>query len=235
MSKYFSNDVLPQHDVFVEEETTTYSTPKHILQNDESTKSKLTKQNNLDKIEELKTIAKETYEVDDSIANIEANALEALKNIEGSLKKFSPAQLFERLNQITVLLIELNNRVGALENSLNNNNTQFNNTEHKKQTQHHADEISPKEKFIAEESNELDYSKAADVKKAMEDITSQNKSKPALPDEDYIDKGVNLEEIFPDRPTEAFQAAYEAMANEDKMNMPKDSTTQIGTKRGIVF
>ena len=150
------------------------------------------------------------------------------RKIEESFKTFKPAELFERLNQITFLMIEMNNRMTAIEAQMRNGN--LSNTNDKP--------LSPKEQF--EQSNpEKNNDQMPTVEQVKNEIKKAQSEKkvPGIPTEDYIDKGVKLEEIFPEQSNEALQAAYESMAETEKETVNNSSIglNSNGGMKGIVF
>jgi len=203
MSKYFSNkpEITKQIETPVQESRAIpqpITKPKSQLQQKELLRASPEIEEEILQVAAQSAIVKETM---DEINRINPN------KIENALKKFQPAELFERLNQITFVLIEMNNRLTAIEASLEKG-------EQLEPVPVKTETLSPREQFEAagqEDVSEKDLMDLDTAKEELKKITSAKKI-PGIPNESYVDNGVSLEEVFPDRPDEAYKAAYSSMA-----------------------
>jgi len=220
MSKYFNNTESLSTPISEVSEENDSIIPTHIQQLDDSGKSNLQSKLNSTFDDEIKRVASQSAIIDDSMDELK-KVTDSYTEIENALKKFKPLELFERLNQITFLMIEMRNRLDAIENHLK------------------IDEEKPPKSPI-EHFNESSYNKDNDlmnpkvVKEQLNNI--QRGGIPTIPNENYIENGANLEEMFPGKPDEAYQAAYKSLAeNQDKLNTQTTSKSPKGGIQGIRF
>ena len=141
----------------------------------------------------------------------------------------------ERLNQITLLLVQQNARLDNIENFLKSSDgqnnfdnkkpfedsvTQENLTEREREIDNEPKDVSqmtPTERHIYEtQERPVDYTNIDDVKKEIGKIKSG--TPPSIPDEGFSDNSVKLEEIMPGREPEAYQAAYKSMEEAKKLD-----------------
>lgn len=136
--------------------------------------------------------------------------------IKNTFESMEVLELFERMNQISFLLIKMNNRLTSIEEVMVG----------KQDVASLSDvpevKLSPREQFIQQGSKDL-----TPVEEANKKLSDAQKGVTGLPSEDYIDKGANLEKMFPNMPEEAYQASYNTNIEESKS--PKGGTT------GVVF
>lgn len=148
--------------------------------------------------------------------------------VKQTFKSFDELEVLERLNQITFLLVEQNDRISRIESFLKGHTTpieqvvetetpiQQNEIDLTQQEPTDISQMSPTERHIMEtqEKKEVNLTNINDVKKELNRIQSGNP--PSIPDEGFIDNGVNLEELIPDRDPEAYQNAYKALDEAQK-------------------
>jgi hypothetical protein len=132
--------------------------------------------------------------------------------ISNTFETLAPLELFERMNQLTYLIVKMNNKLTAIEELLvlsKNNKSSV--MDIPKEIV--KEKLSPKEQYIQENSQELTPLEAAQqqLRQGMESHGN------GLPVEGYTDESNNLENIFPNMPTEAYQAAYQGMNDENAM------------------
>jgi hypothetical protein len=141
-----------------------------------------------------------------------------VERVKQTFKSFDELEVLERLNQITFLLMQQNNRLDAIEKKLENvsvSNTKTNATEER--------ELTPREMYELEQQaraenkpNNDSLMNIENARKELQRITSGEV--PKIPTEDFKDESVVLEEIFPDKDPEAYQEAYKAMEYSKKMS-----------------
>lgn len=173
------------------------------------------------------------------------------QNIENKFNKFSPAEMFEKMNQLIYVVTQLSNKIQKLEETINNDVT------HKSVQDIDVAEPKPEKKIesqptqIKKEHNELQIPKnikaqnnalkkeippmltADEIRTHLASLTSGKGG--TIPVNDYLDQGVNLEELFPHLDDEAYQAGYSAMLQaQNKVEVEKELPTP-GNMRGIVF
>jgi len=189
-----------------------------------------------------KPISSEQQSIDSKIDEIHEQN-EAIKEhfihiekekVKQTFKSFDELEVLERLNQITFLLVQQNSRLDKIEeflksssDSLNKPNESFEDklreSERESEIQNLKPEdishMTPTERHIYETNNTdkpVDFTNPTDVQREISKI--RNGQPPSLPDEGLIDTSVNLEEMFPDKDPEAYQAAYSSMEAAKKMN-----------------
>lgn len=157
---------------------------------------------------------------------------EMKESVKNQFEMFSPAEIFEKFNQIIYVLTDLSNRITSLENTVKSGNTVT------KQPAQEI-EISDPEQLIRFQKmlekgitpNTQPEMNKNNVNQILTDIKKGNGPR-TIPGGDYIDKGVNLEEMFPHLDDEAYQAAYKAMS-ETKNPKTESITPAPGSMRGI--
>jgi hypothetical protein len=179
-----------------------------------------------DKIEE---IHEQNQEIKEQFNKIEK------ERVKQTFKSFDELEVLERLNQITFLLMQQNNRLNNIEEFLKSGSVttiekKTNNTEYQteeKQTVRESEinsepqdlsKMSPIErhKYETEVEKEVDFMNPTEVQREINKI--QYGGTPSIPNEGLVDNSINLEETFPDREPEAYQAAYTAMEEVKKRN-----------------
>jgi len=218
MSKYFNNTESLSTSISDISEENNSIIPTHIQQIDNDGKANLQSKLNNSLDDEIKKVASQSAIIDDSMDELK-KVTDSYAEIENALKKFKPLELFERLNQITFLMIEMRNRLDAIENHLR------------------LDEEKPLKSPIEQFNETSNNDDLMDPKVAKEQLNSIQKGNiPTIPNENYIENGVNLEEMFPGKPDEAYQAAYKSLAeNQDKLNTQTVSKSPKGGIQGIRF
>ena len=227
MSKYFSNtsNIDTTH---IKTQEVHRAIVQPVIRETLSNYDRDTLNNNTQTIEdEILQVAAQSAIVNETMNEI--NRINPRK-IEDTLKSFKPAELFERLNQITFLMIEMNNRLTAIESILSKSS----------RLETHPDEepekpLSPREMFDQNNTSSPSMS-VEEARKLMTEKINEKKI-PGIPSEDYIDKGVKLEEIFPKQSNEAIQAAYETISESEKElnNGIRYSKSPRGGMNGIRF
>ena len=225
MSKYFSNDSnIDTTHITPDEVSRAIPTPPKVEKSPAMTSEQFVTPTKIE--EEVLKVAAQSAIVKETMDEI--NRVNPRK-IEESFKTFKPAELFERLNQITFLMIEMNNRMTAIEAQMKSGVLYGDKSDKP---------LSPKEQFEQSNTN-TNNEQMMTVAQVKEEIkrAQTEKKVPSIPTEDYIDKGVRLEEIFPEQSNEALQAAYESMAETEKEGAGNNSITPTknGGMKGIVF
>ena len=157
--------------------------------------------------------------------------------VKNQFELFSPAELFEKLNQIMFVLADLGNRISSLENTTKNNmvSNNANNSNNGKIELSNPEDLLKFEKSLEQNNpkpiNDNTYLNPNEVKAALSNIRQGNIPKN-IPSSEYIDNGLNLEEIFPNLDDEAYQAAYKAMS-ENKSSNTDTQMPSPGNMRGI--
>lgn len=128
-------------------------------------------------------------------------------------KEIKQTEILEKLSQHSFLMIQINDRLMKIENML----LSLTGAEITPKETGVGRELTPRELY--EESlkadEKIDY---MDVNVVRKKIDTMKDNIPNIPLEDYIDNGVKLEELFPNMPDEAYQAAYKSM--DSKNNKP---------------
>ncbi len=150
-------------------------------------------------------IKEDTEFVNKVVDNLENTITDRDKyNLNNTYEKFSGAEIFQKLNQVVFLLVELNTRIANVEEILAVNTNNITPLKPK---------LTPREQY---ESNEdVDNTDLFDISNVKEQLNNISKKIPKIPGEDYLDKSKNLEDIFPNAPEEAIQASYNSMRNID--------------------
>lgn len=154
------------------------------------------------------------------------------EKVKQTFKSFDELEVLERLNQITFLLIQQNNRIENIEKALINNiNTVKTNESMSVKTPSEMDvetqtpkdisELTPTEKHILETSKKesldgVDLMNPNVVAKELNKIKSGQV--PNIPLDGLVDNGVKLEEMFPGKDPEAYQAAYKSIEEKEREN-----------------
>jgi len=224
MSKYFSNDTTIDTSYISKEPISrAMPTPQEVEQSPAMSSDQLVTPTKIE--EEVLQVAAQSAIINEAMDEI--NRVNPTK-IEESFKTFKPAELFERLNQITFLMIEMNNRMTAIEKQIRNGDIQNTNDR----------PLTPIEQFEQSNpgKNDDQMMTVEQVKNGIKKAQAEKKV-PGIPTEDYIDRGVKLEEIFPDQSNEALQAAYESIAETEKDigNNNSAGSNPNGGMKGIVF
>ncbi len=223
MSKYFTDETVVSDlttQLPPKEENFTMPTPQVVNQQEIPIAETIPLTEPKTVEEHIAKINHENKEINKAVKQITETTQEEITN---TFETFTALELFEKMNQITYLLIKMNNRMTSIEEVLAGKADAeiLNKTEKK---------LTPREQFMQEEQqkNEDNLDKAnSQLKKGMSEEVI------GLPDEDYLDKGTNLESMFPNMPSEAYQAAYQAL---DKTEAPKNvSKSPNGGTTGIVF
>lgn len=168
--------------------------------------------------------------------------------------KFSPVEMFAKMNQLFFIMSDLSNKVSNLEKKIDvvvnitaveakSNGIdipQQNNEEQEikdpatlyamqQMAEKGISEIPPQS--IPEQPKKKEpQMNINDVKRTLSNI----KSGKALPDEGFTDKSVNLEEMFPKLDDDAYQAAYGAIDSAAKKTpKTKKEVPEIGSMRNI--
>jgi len=171
-------------------------------------------------VKEILRTSIENNEVDEIVKH---NTNKLKTEIKQTFARFTPAEIFERLNQITFLLFELNNRIGKLEETIANQknnkksdkfiNEMINNPELHQQrmeeTQKLKENLKPKEltadeyrKMVSDPNynrNDIEIKNAEDANKVLDKMLDGEI--PLIPD-------TPVEDIFPNMPEEAYEAYY---------------------------
>lgn len=246
MGKYFSNDselvnYITTDDLAIDM-TKTVTMPTSVVHNStenlsESNKKVLEKQSTI-KTENIDDKINEIYNQNETIKN-HFNQIEK-ERVKQTFKSFDELEVLERLNQITFLLVQQNSRLDNIENFLKNssnsyshtnldeentyddtnNAVEFNDRELEVQASNvNTNSMSPIERHIYEtnKSNEIDYMNHDDVRTELNKI-QYNQNTPIIPMDGLSDNSINLEETFPDRDPEAYQAAYSTLNELKKQN-----------------
>lgn len=247
MGKYFSNDSdLSNYTTVADEsvDTTKLAMPtNHILNQSSSVDSKEILQQ-FPKNNDYKQPTTTDEHIDfvknqNALANHMVNSYsEELKTkVKNQFELFSPAELFEKLNQIMFVLADLGNRISSLENTTKNNmvSNNANNSNNGKIELSNPEDLLKFEKSLEQNNpkpiNDNTYLNPNEVKAALSNIRQGNIPKN-IPSSEYIDNGLNLEEIFPHLDDEAYQAAYKAMS-ENKISNTDTQMPSPGNMRGI--
>jgi len=183
-------------------------------------------------------VEKQTEQVSHMMKDYSEQSKQELIN---QFEKFSPVEMFEKMNQLFFVTVDLSKKIQSLEDKIDlifnivtvgakaqginipkqNNETQTIKDPAKLYAMQQMEEkgidtISPQSipKQPEEQEPQIDIN---EVKKKLNDIKKGKK----IPNEGFTDKSVNLEEMFPNLDDEAYQAAYNAM---DKI--PKQTTTE---------
>jgi len=184
------------------------------------------------------------------------------QEIENKFKKFGPAEMFEKMNQVIYVVTQLSDRILALEKRLSEMEQieQYKPNPQKEEIDNQSTIISPNKDFDTSKIAVIDELKipnskimnnldkndiqtsnsmnippmptADEVRSHLKSLTSGNGG--TMPINEYLDKGVNLEELFPHLDDEAYQAGYSSMLQNknNSSTLTKDLPTP-GGMRGI--
>jgi hypothetical protein len=229
MSKYFTDDTTSLTNQLEEQlEETNYVIPTPAAV-DTTIQEKINQQNIKDidqkptSVEEHiaivnnqnKTVNKMMHEITSGTAEEITNTFETLSTLE----------LFERMNQISFLLVKMNSRLDNIEKVIRNNTSTEQKTNNKvdqhivpdttasekvdyQEVERNKSEIS---KLSPREQYELGTSKNLSPLEAAQKQLADGIKNNMMPDEGYDGIGTNLEKIFPNMPAEAYQSAYESI------------------------
>lgn len=221
MSKYFTDDNdLSSLTTQIEQPTTSVATP---IPNpvDNSIQNQINSQNEIPKkptnvptsVEEhIASVTAQNNEVNTAMKHITQAAGE---QIENDFKSLAPLELFERMNQLTYLIVKMNNKLTAIEKllidggdaktELDAANIRTESATHNTST---TTSVSPKEQYLKQQE---DSKRLSAVELAQQQLSKgMYNHGNGLPSEGYADESNNLEKIFPNMPEEAYQAAYES-------------------------
>jgi len=229
MSKYFTDDTSTLTNQLEEQtEEVNYAMPTPMAV-DKSIRDKIIQQDTPTPIqaptsveEHIAVVNHQNKTVNKMMEEITAGTAEKITNTFESL---STLELFERMNQISFLLVKMNSRLDSIEKAINNGNISVNTTQTYTQvdTKETADvdkvdyqeqakikddisKLSPREQYAMEQTKTL-----SPLETAQKQLADGIKTGGAMPDEGYVDSSTNLEKIFPNMPDDAYQAAYESI------------------------
>lgn len=159
--------------------------------------------------EHIAAINTQNKQVDNAMKKISE---QTAKEIENTFETIAPLELFERMNQLTFLMVQMNNKLTAIETILSEGvdlNTK-NITVPKAEPEV---KLTPKEQYLQETTKEMTPLEEAhnQLKTGMEAHGN------GLPTDGYTGAGTNLEKMFPNMPEEAYQAAYQGMNDEQAL------------------
>lgn len=221
MSKYFTDDTSTLTNQLEEQlEETNYAMPTPTAI-DKSMRDKIIQQDipNPTSVEDhIAIVNHQNKTVNNMIKEITVGTAE---EITQTFETLSTLELFERMNQISFLLVKMNSRLDGIEKAINGTNgvkttqeyTQVEQTavepikpDYQEQEKPKIDtsNMSPREQYALEKTDKLSPLEAAH--KQLADGIKSN-----FPDEGYVGEGTNLEKIFPNMPDDAYQAAYSSI------------------------
>ena len=226
MSKYFTDDTSNLTNQLEDElEETNYAMPTPQVV-DSSMRDKIIQQDitpiKPTSVEEhIAVVNHQNKTVNNMIKEITTGTAEEITN---TFETLSTLELFERMNQISFLLVKMNARLDGIEKAITDGKTQIvepqqeyrqveqtevepTKVDYQEAAKDAVDtsKLSPREQYALEKTENLSPLEAAH--KQLADGIKSNR----LPDEGYIDSGTNLEKIFPNMPADAYQAAYESI------------------------
>lgn len=239
MGKYFSKDselskyVLPENTESVKNVIPLTDNLTNTLS--DTTKEKLSKRFEPTNQDEYIDMVREQT---DHVSNmIKKYSDESKKEFKNQFDKFAPAELFEKLNQLIFVVADLSNRITSLENKFSNNNTPPNSKNEIEisdpadlfRLQHELDTLDSSKRFNQKPQNIPDVSA---IREHLSNIKQGNKVR-TIPTEEYIDKGIKLEEVFPNLDDEAYQAVYSSLSKQKTHDYTTDDKPTPGGMRGI--
>jgi len=225
MSKYFTDDISPLTNQLENElEELNYAMPTPTVV-DDSIREKIIQQDSpkAKSVEEhIAIVNHQNKTVNNMIKEITTGTAE---EITQTFETLSTLELFERMNQISFLLVKMNSRLDSIEKAITNGvnsatvqqpqeytkveqvTTEPTKVDYQEEAQNKAEisKLSPREQYALEKTDNLSPLEAAH--KQLADGIKSN----GMPDEGYTGEGTNLEKIFPNMPAEAYQSAYEAI------------------------
>lgn len=148
-----------------------------------------------------------------SVNNNPIKIIEEDKPVEKQQTTVKQTDILEKLTQHSFLMVQMNDRLMKIEKLLLLlTNTDVEVTIQKK------DGLTPRELYEAslQDDEVVDYMDINVVRNKLDNMKSE--TIPSIPLEDYIDNGIKLEEVFPDMPDEAYQAAYKSLNSKHKPN-----------------
>ena len=257
MGKYFSNDSDLSKYNFTEDSVDA----SRVIPSTDNLTQPLTEKvkNNLSNRGKTPTIAKNedeyisiVREQTDSITDsIHKYSEETKQEITNNFKKFSPVELFEKMNQMLFIIGELSNKIKSLESKIDllcdTSPVQPNKSQNsEKFMQESTPNTAIEEKYVKnvqsipqktiqapapkKTADSIDMMNKTEVKNQLQGIIS---GKTRLPTDGYIDGGVKLEEVFPNLDDEAYQAAYKTMAEQKEEVKLSNSKPIPGKMRAI--
>lgn len=245
MGKYFSNDSdFSQYNLEEEKHSNVIPSTDNLTKPlSDKTKEKLSRTPN-DAVNEddyINLVKEQTEQVSSMISKYSEESKQELHN---QFKKFQPVEIFEKLNQLIFVVAQLNNKISKLENTLLG-------IEEEKQNRVITDpaqlyKLQEKEKMLENinipENIPVQEIKTPDNFKKNErpDINvlrqqiNDAKNGKKIPNYEYSDNSINLEEVFPDLDDEAYQAAYaSSMRLEKTKSKAVEQTPTPGKMKGI--
>lgn len=247
MSKYFSQD----SELFNYTSEVTSDDPNNkspVIPSTENLTSPLDEQkkeslripaDSIDENDYISLVHKQTAAVSDMVAQYSHDSKQEIKR---QFDKFSPAELFEKMNQMMFVISTLNNKVDELSSLFAK--TQMDTPSEDKELSNPEDLYvrQEKQRVIIQNENipqQIPTKSTVDSVPAIGDITKQlsniKSGAPQLPDDGYTDSSINLEQMFPDLDDEAYQAAYSSMTQSDTPSKTEVKRPTPGDMRGIVF
>lgn len=228
MSKYFSDDtpLTDQLEFQIEDNNYVIPTPPHV---DTSLREKKIQQEATIAVEKPKSVEEhiavvnhQNKTVNNVMREITAGTAEEITNTFESL---STLELFERMNQISFLLVKMNSRLDSIEQTIKSTDTNNQQAQEyaKIETAPTVETIVSKPDYQEANTNVIGTSKLTPQEqyalKTTDKLTTLESAHKQLadgmngklPDEGYLGEGTNLEKIFPNMPTEAYQSAYESI------------------------
>lgn len=233
MGKYFSNDsnfsqfdITDENSIDVTKVSPNNAVISESLDDDTiellSSKYAALKQNISDEDLNIVKVHKEIQEINNIVENYSE---ETKKEIKNQFNVFGPAELMGKMNQIMFMMMNLNDRLISIEGAIKNQPVE----KPKSQTINDPRDLINIDKSLNRLEQTNNIPSIDDIKIQLEKIKS-GKVPVSIPDEDYIDKSVNLEEIFPDLEDEAYQAAYSAMKIKQKTQSETTPVSPIAMK-----
>jgi len=242
MGKYFSNDTDLKIHIDDNEKNSNIVIPSadnltHALS--EITKEKLLKNKfeptNVDEyIDMVKVQTQQTTQM------VQRYSEESKQDLKKQFDKFSPVELFEKINQLIFVVADLSNRIGKLEIAVKSKHTISDDEKpveisdpadiyRLQQMLDNGDFVNNEKNTDQEKKNKLVDDDLDEIKKRLAAVKS-NKPLKTIPSEGFTDSGIKLEEVFPNLDNEAYEAAYSELIKTNNNASFKDKPIPGGMR-----
>lgn len=246
MGKYFSTDTDTSKYGIVNEEKNAVAMPSTDnltvpLSNEKKERLSIIKQDNAPTQDDYIDMVK--VQADAATDMVKKYSEESKQELKNQFEKFSPVELFEKINQLIFVVADLSNRVSSMEQTIKTGKVEQPQemeitdpetlyriqSRMEKRGIDNFEDAAPKSIPQQPENNTVDVPDINDVRRRLAEIKSGVKS---IPSEGLVDKSIKLEEVFPNLDDEAYSAAYAAM-QQNKVVEVTEERPQPGAMRGI--
>ena len=145
--------------------------------------------------------SEETDEISELIKKVDTQS----KAISNTFKEHSSLEIFERLSQLTFLMMAMNDRLTSLEETIEKHVLNG----YKRENAQPGVQSTKTPRELYEE--QIQNNNKLDSVESVQNKINEGMQIPNIPDENTTTP--NLEKMFPNLPSEAYQAAYNGLGN----------------------